>query len=194
MADREQFAHLYHKASQSVSAILVPVSMMLILFCNATLYVWSGDLQIVRNTGPVLGILSVGTLLNGFVNMPLYAQLAHGWTSLFLGVNIALVIILVPLLVFLSSLYGTLGAAAVWVLLNSCYVLITVQIMHGRILQGEKREWYLHDVGLPTAAALVVALAGRMAMPENLSRVCSWPLTWLPWSFFASSPQFLPRP
>ncbi|MGO9120622.1 MAG: hypothetical protein ACLQPD_23785 [Desulfomonilaceae bacterium] len=118
-----------------------------------------------RNTGPVLGLLSVGTLLNGFVNMPLYAQLAHGWTSLFLGVNIALVITLVPLLVFLSSLYGTLGVAAVWVLLNSCYVLITVQIMHGRILQGEKREWYLHDAGL------VVALAGRMAMPENLSRV-----------------------
>jgi O-antigen/teichoic acid export membrane protein len=169
--DQEKLRNAYHSASQAVSVALVPVSMILIFFGDTLLYVWSGDSQIVRNTGPVLQLLAVGTLLNGFMHMPYYAQLAHGWTSLGLSMNIASVLLLIPLLIALTSVYSTLGAAAVWVLLNAGYVFIGIQFMHRRILKGEKREWYLRDVAIPTLAALVVTFIGKMTMPGDLSRM-----------------------
>lgn len=160
---------LYHKTCQMEIVLLVPAALVLILFSDAVLMVWSGDLEIVRETAPILGILAIGTCLNGFMQVPYLAQLAHGWTSLAFYQNVVSVVVLVPLMVLLTRAYEGIGAAYVWVILNSGYVLIAIHIMHRRILQSEKWDWYIHDVGAPATVALVVALIGRFIMPAHLA-------------------------
>jgi O-antigen/teichoic acid export membrane protein len=160
---------LYHKSSQMENVLLVPAALVLILFSDAILLLWSGDSEIARNTAPILSILAIGTCLNGFMHMPYWAQLAHGWTSLAFYQNLVSVVVLVPLMVMLTRDYGGVGAASVWVILNSGYVLIAIHIMHHRILQTEKWDWYVHDVGAPTVAALTVALVGKFIMPAELA-------------------------
>lgn len=160
---------LYHKGSQAENVLLVPSALVLILFSETILLVWSGDSGIARNTAPILSILVIGTCLNGFMHMPYWVQLAYGWTSLAFYQNLVSVVVLVPLMVLLTRAYEGIGAAYVWVILNSGYVLIAIHIMHHRILQTEKWAWYVRDVGAPTVAALTVALVGKYVMPAALT-------------------------
>jgi O-antigen/teichoic acid export membrane protein len=71
--------------------------------------------------------------------MPYALQLANGWTKLAFYQNLVSIIVLVPGIILLTERYGMVGAAIIWVLLNSGYVFITVQLMHRRLLRGEQR-------------------------------------------------------
>lgn len=76
---------------------------------------------------------------------------------------------LIPLLFWATNRYGAVGAAAIWITVNASYVLIGIQIMHTRLLRGEKRAWYSRDVGLPLIGALCTALIGRWLFPAHPS-------------------------
>ena len=52
-----------------------------------------------------------------------YYTLAYGWTRLTLYVNSISVILLVPLIFYMTTHYGALGGASVWGILNSSYIL-----------------------------------------------------------------------
>ena len=104
------------------------------------------------------------------MNLPYAMQLAYGWTKLGLYSNVVAVVALVPLIFFMALHYGAVGAATVWIVLNSGYVLISLQIMHRRLLKGEQWRWYAIDVGLPLTAALIVAGLGRWVIEYPLSK------------------------
>src|SRR5204863_8279280 len=120
------------------------------------LAIWTQNTVTVANTHILLTLLIIRTALNGLMNLPYALQLAHGSTSLAFYTNLISLIVLIPLLIVATLYYGALGAAAVWVALNSGYVLISLQIMHWRLLEGEKWRWYFQDVGLPLVATLGV--------------------------------------
>lgn len=164
----QQLRNLYHKSCQMQIVLLVPAALVLILFGDAVLTVWSNDPAIVHNSGPILSILAIGTCLNGFMRVPYQAQLAYGWTSLAFYQNLVSVIVLVPLMVLFTWAYQGIGAAWVWVILNAGYFFIAIHIMHRRILSDAKWDWYRYDVGLPAAMAFAVAFAGKTMMPSGL--------------------------
>src|SRR5262249_51124017 len=117
----------------------------------------------------IVSLLIMGTALHGLMNLPYALQLAYGWTSLMLSTNVIAVIVLAPLLVVVTSHYGALGAAAVWVALNLGYVLITLQLMHRRLLRGEQWRWYMQDTGLPLVTVWLVAGIERWFLPTGMS-------------------------
>ncbi len=84
--------------------------------------------------------------LNALMHLPYALQISHGWTSIGLRINTFLIITLVPAIYFMTTHYGAVGAAAVWVPLNSIYMLIGVPLTHRRLLQGEMRRWFVEDV------------------------------------------------
>jgi O-antigen/teichoic acid export membrane protein len=102
--------------------------------------------------------------------LPYALQLAHGWTRLSLYVNLVSVIVLVPLIFVMTKQFGAIGAAIVWVILNTGYVLVDIQLMHRRLLPGDKLRWYCQDVGLPMVSAVLIAGLGRLLMPDFLSQ------------------------
>jgi O-antigen/teichoic acid export membrane protein len=75
--------------------------------------------------------------------------------------NLIAVAILGPLIYVMASRYGAVGAAVVWVVLNLGYILISLQIMHRRLLKHEKWRWYIEDTGKPLLAALAVIGLGK---------------------------------
>jgi hypothetical protein len=84
--------------------------------------------------------------------------------------NAAAAIVLVPAILVVTPRYGAAGAACVWLVLNASYLVTNVPLMHTRLLRGELRRWYVRDLGMPIAAAVVVALAGRLLAPAVESR------------------------
>jgi O-antigen/teichoic acid export membrane protein len=103
--------------------------------------------------------------------MPYQMMLAHGWTSLTVKINFGAVLVLVPAILWVVPHYGAVGAAWMWVALNSAYLMINISLMHRRLLRGEKWRWYRQDVALPLAAAVCTAFLCRQLTPAHLSKV-----------------------
>jgi O-antigen/teichoic acid export membrane protein len=168
LEDMEGLKQLYHASCQLMSVVILPVAVLVALFAQIILAVWTQSPVTVTNTHILVSLLIIGTALNSLMNLPYALQLAHGWTSLAFFTNVISVIILIPLLVVTISYYGAIGAAAVWIALNSGYVLIQLPIMHRRLLKGEQWRWYLEDVGLPLMTTLSVIGIGRLLIHDQM--------------------------
>src|SRR5712691_1342060 len=151
--DTQELVRLYHRSCQLLSVLIIPPAVVLTLFSYELLLVWTQDRSIAENSHLMLSLLTVGTALNGIASLPYALQLAYGWTRLSLVVNTAATLLLAPLIYFMSIRYGGVGAAIVWVILNSLYILVVLHLMHRRLLQGELWRWYYRDVARPLFAA-----------------------------------------
>jgi O-antigen/teichoic acid export membrane protein len=166
VADIDGLKRLYHRSCQLMSILILPTAALVALFAPEILFIWTKNPVTVTNTHSLVSLLLIGTALNGLMHLPYALQLASGWTSLTFYTNLLSVIILIPILVVATSSYGAMGAAAVWIALNSGYVLIQLQIMHRRLLKREQWRWYLEDVGLPLVASVSVIGLGRLLIDQ----------------------------
>jgi len=158
----------YHRVAQFSSVIVLAAACVLIVFAPQILQLWTRDPVVVARAHRVLSVLAAGTALNALVHVPYALQLASGWTSLMMYANAIAVVVLVPATILLVREFGAVGAAAAWVALNAGYVLITVPVMHRRLLRGDLGRWYTTDVAAPLIGAVAVVLLGRLALPANL--------------------------
>ncbi len=165
-----ELAHVYHRGSQLMSVILMPTAVVMAIFSREVLTLWTGDPSIVENAHLVLTLLVGGMLLHGLFHVPYYLQVAYGWWRLISNTNLLLLSSIIPLYILMAKSYGAAGAAAVWILLNVCY-MVTVPIMHRRFLRGQYGRWLYEDVCLPLGGALGVAAVAYWLIPKHLSRL-----------------------
>ena len=146
---------------------------MLAFFSKEILEVWTRDPNVVRHASLLISLLTIGNALNGLMTMPYALQIAHGQTKLVIYQNIVALILLVPAVYFAAFQWGGVGAAGVWIVLNIGYILISVSIMHRRLLPNEKWNWYFNDVLKLLAPALGICIIGRIIYPDNTSAIVS---------------------
>jgi O-antigen/teichoic acid export membrane protein len=169
--DNQALIRVYHLGSQLVTVLMGSAAMVLILYSERIILLWTSDPALTEQVAPVMMVLVLGTFFNGLMWMPYQMQLAHGWTSLSIRINIIAVVLLVPTIMWVVPIYGAVGAAWVWVVLNAAYFLIGVHFMYRRILNTEKWIWYLNDIFFPLIAAGVTALLCQLILPEQLGRI-----------------------
>lgn len=162
---------LYHQGAQLVSVLMGGAAAMLIIFGDRVLLLWTGDPSLAQQVAPLMAVLALGTLFNGLMWMPYQLQLAHGWTTLTIKVNIIAVGVLIPAILWVVPTYGAVGAAWVWVTLNAGYLLFAIYFMHRRLLRTEKWRWYLQDLAIPLAAAAATAWLCRLGLSDQLSKL-----------------------
>ncbi|HSI54111.1 MAG: oligosaccharide flippase family protein [Ramlibacter sp.] len=156
--DQVEVVSLYHASAQFMALLVMPVAAVLACFPREALFILTGDAAISAQAAPLLVLLVVAAACNGIMNIPYALQLAAGWTSLSVWLNIAAVLLMAPATWWAATQYGAAGGAAAWALLNVGYVLLTPQLLHGRLLPAEKWRWYGRDVLAPAAASAGVAL------------------------------------
>lgn len=149
----------YHKGAQLVSVFAGSVAIVVILFAETILRLWTQDQDLAQSSATLLSLLMLGNLLNGLMWIPYLTQLAHGWASLAVRINIVAVALIVPAILWATPRYGAEGAAWVWVSLNAGYVLIGIHFMYRRILGTEKWRWYAQDVFSPLIVGIAAASA-----------------------------------
>jgi O-antigen/teichoic acid export membrane protein len=177
--DTQVLAHTYHQGAQLLTVLLAPAALMLIFFGDRILLLWTGDPKLTANVAPLLQVMACGTLLHGLMWMPYHLQLAYGWTSLSIKINVVAVAFLLPAILLTVPVYGAIGAAWMWVLLNVGYVVLGISLMHTRLLPEEKWRWYREDVILPLGGALLVAFVLRGLPPAFDSKPLEMALTLL---------------
>jgi O-antigen/teichoic acid export membrane protein len=168
--DSATLRKVYHQGAQLVTVLIGSAAMVLTLFGYRILQIWTGDPSLAQKVAPLVVFMAVGTLLNGLMWIPYQMQLAHGWTSLTIKINILAVSFFVPAVLLAVPKYGVIGAAQAWAGMNAVVLLFGIPLMHRRLLPAEQWRWYAQDVAVPLVAAAVVALLCRWAMPHNLGR------------------------
>ena len=171
LGDKEGLKELYHHGCQLMSVMILPISIVIVFFSKEILFIWTGNSTTVARTHLILSILVIGTALNGLIHLPHALQLAHGWTKLPFSLNLVLVIILVPGIILMTSMYGAVGAAFIWVIFNGALAIVGIQLMHRRLLRGEQWRWYFEDVGLPLAVSVGMALLCLLIVPTEGARI-----------------------
>jgi O-antigen/teichoic acid export membrane protein len=168
--DRIGLIETYHQGAQLSTVALGTAAVLMIVFAETILHLWTQDAELARRTATLVSLLALGNLLNGLLWMPYQAQLAHGWTGLAVRFNIVAVLIIIPAILWATPRFGAEGAALVWVCLNASYMLIGTHLVHRKILTDEKLRWYRDDVMMPLLGAGSAAMLIRwLAAPSALS-------------------------
>ena len=168
---KEELTRLYHKSAQLVSVLVLPAALVVVFFSREILLLWTQNPVTTEHSYLLVSILVMGTALNGLMNIPFALQLAFGWTRLSIFVNLVSVLLLMPLMIVLTTWFGAVGAASVWVIVNGANIIFSIPIMHRRLLTTEKWRWYFQDVGLPFGVAALVVGALRLIIPIPANNV-----------------------
>ena len=169
--DMEKLTDLYRSGTRLLATVLFPLAMLLVVFAEDLVFLWTGNPALASNVAPVIALLAIGSALNGVMHFPYALQLACGMTRLSLTIYAMLITVMVPMLVYLALTHGALGGSLAWLLLHVLYVFWGTWLMHRHVLKGEGVRWLFQDVGIPLTLAILVGLIGRhyVAQSEEFS-------------------------
>lgn len=167
-ADQTALAHEYHKWTQVMTAVVLPVVGVMLFFGKPLLEVWLGPSSpLIPPMLEVLPWFSVGTIFNIMMITPYILQMAAGTTMLIATFNAMAFVLMMPLLIFGVSSFGMVAGAIAWLTLNISYVVVMVPLMHRNLLPAEKWQWWIGDTMAPTALALLVFACSRALAPPD---------------------------
>jgi O-antigen/teichoic acid export membrane protein len=170
-ADEAGLNAAYHQGAQLVSVFMGTAAVLLMVFGDRLLLLWTRDPALVQQVAPLTTVLALGTLLNGLMWMPYQMQLAHGRTALTIRTNLIAVAMLIPAILWVVPKYGAIGAAGIWVTLNLAYLLFSIHFMHRHLLPMEKWRWYREDVIVPIVVITITALLSRLLLPNRTEQL-----------------------
>lgn len=153
----EVLAVEYHLFSEIATITLVPIAATFVLFSNQVVYAWTGNLKLTSFVAPIVATWTIGSALNALMHVPFALQLAVGWLRLSLFLNTMAVMLLVPTIIVFVPKYGIEAAAWIWAGINVCYFTLGTILMHRRVLKSEIGDWYLRDIGIPSAVAILTS-------------------------------------
>lgn len=148
----------YRMYTRVLTVVLFPPAIMLAVFSKELIELWTGNSNIAIAVAPIVTILTIGSTLNGVMTIPHALQLAFGMTRLPIIINGVLMVVMLPLIAYLSLRYEALGGAISWAILNLLYLLLGTRLTHVYLLVGLGMKWLVHDVLLPLG--LVIAIGG----------------------------------
>jgi len=168
-------ARQYHLTNQVMALVLVPPTVLGAVFSTELVLAWSRNQELTNSVAPIFQILVLSAGMHSLMNLPYALQLAHGWVRLSLYINLASIAGVIPMFVYLGTRFGGVGAAYTWLALTTVYVLIGVPLMHRRLLRGETRRWYLHDIAPALVASVGVCGISAVAIHTIPLGRASWP-------------------
>ena len=164
--NQAELAELYHTVCRLMAIAIIPLGLTMAYFAPEALLCWTRSPVMVENTTSLVRFLAIGNVCLALTIVPYALQLASGWTGLALWSNLVAAAILVPLMAVLASRYGTLGGGIAWTALNASYLIVTVALMHRKLLPGQLRRWAVTDVGQTLIAVVLALSVVRVLVPQ----------------------------
>jgi len=147
----------YRTAMRGFSSVIFCVALVLATLAAAVVRIWTRNPTIAAAVAPIVSLLAVGSALNGAMTVPHALQLAYGLTRLPLLINSVLLVLMGPAIIALVYLYGGLGGALAWLLLNVLYTILSLWLTQRAILRDVSASAGIADVCIPFAWALLAA-------------------------------------
>lgn len=151
---------IYRNATQIIGVIAMPAVLMLALFSEQILWVWTGDAEIVAKAKPILTLYALANGLQVLGALPYFLQLAKGDLKLHIIGTGLYAALLIPSVIWGASRYGASGAGYACLGVNAIFFMLWVPKIHRRFVKGLHMQWMSRDVmGIvlfSSAAALIM--------------------------------------
>ncbi|MBX9675351.1 MAG: oligosaccharide flippase family protein [Methylotenera sp.] len=154
--ETDQLIKLYRNGTRALTTVLFPIAMILSVFSESILRIWTGSIEIAANVAPIVSILTIGSALHGAMFFPYALQLANGMSKLALTINVILMLALGPLIIFLTLRLGVLGSAAAWLIVQIIYLFLGAWLTHKYLLKNLNAVWLIQDVLVPFIISLII--------------------------------------
>ena len=145
----DEYIRIFHKTAQFATLIVGSVSAILISYPELILKLWINEIDIIVNVSPLIRILALATFINCIMWLPFQVEMSSGSVKIINTINIVSCIIMVPFIIILVPIYGSIGAAALWLLLNIIYFTFGGYVILRKIMKTEIFKWYMYDVLFP---------------------------------------------
>ncbi len=155
-----ELIHFYRLCTRILATVLFPLALLLILNAQELVKIWTGNQDLAVSVAPVIALLAAGSALHGIMYLPYALQLAYGETRIPILISIILMLILTPLIIYLTVSLGSQGAAMAWLALHVLYVIIGTWLTHKHLLKGLGLTWLFIDIGTPLAVTAIVGILG----------------------------------
>lgn len=142
----KELINIYCDTSKIVTITAGILSLILCVFAEEVLFVWTGDVNLTHNVAPILRLYSLG---NGFLVIsafPYYLQYAIGNLRYHFIGNLIMLLTLIPTVVYFSREHGAIGAGYCWLITNVAYFLIWTGFVHHKLRPGLHLLWLKHSV------------------------------------------------
>ena len=96
-------------------------------------------------------------------------MIAYGWTKFTIYQNIIASIVSIPLLYFSVKYFGQVGGASICLVINFCYFLFSLPLIHHKLLKGELKRVYISDIGPVFLISLFTVLIFKYLYQANFS-------------------------
>lgn len=166
----DELVQRYRRISGLMGFLLAFPCLALAVFGHEILALWVGH-DASNGAYLPLRFLALGFFLNAMVSTAYMVCVATRRVGIPALVNLAGVVLYLPLLYFLIRNYGIVGAASGWLALNCFYMLTLLPIAHRRVLAIPVGGWLMRNVACPAAAA-----AASLALARWVTSAASGPL------------------
>jgi O-antigen/teichoic acid export membrane protein len=157
----DELAALYRLGTRTLTVVLFPAACAVAYFAQDLIFVWTGNAVLSASAAPIVGLLTIGTSINGAMHFPYALQLAYGTVWIPFANAVTLLIIFVPLITILANSYGATGGATAWLTLNMVYLFLGTWLTHRYLLKGIGIKWLLQDIGMPLLVSLMMMQLGE---------------------------------
>lgn len=156
---------VFNAASQWLAAIVLPVGLLVVFLPHQVLMGWTGQTKVAVAGANILSLLMLASIMNALANIPYMLQLAHGWTSITNKLNAAVIVVMLPVMIWATTVAAGVGAAATLVTLNLISLIVMSALVLPRLLPGQLWRWWTYSILVPSVAGGSVALALRLLLP-----------------------------
>lgn len=137
---------LYTDMTQMVTWVVFSTAMLIVIYPQVILHLLTGDDRAYAWGGEALQWYVLGACVFVMGSCQYYLQNAYGNLSLYVrGLTLSL-IIQVPLIYFVTSNYGAIGASKLWFVYSLIWFFGFTSIVHGNFIPKFHLGWLLKDI------------------------------------------------
>jgi O-antigen/teichoic acid export membrane protein len=166
--DEPALASLYHLSCQAVTVLLIPSTFVLAAFAQQTILIWTHSSEIAAASSGLTTLLAIATALGALTYVPFSLQLANGWTRYGLTQAVLSAMCFPLLLLWMTHLFGIVGAAYARITLYFLQALIGIPITHSRLLMTHASAWLWKDTLRPAAVSVAIVLLSAVFFRHSL--------------------------
>ena len=164
---------IYRKSTQVMAIIVAPVAIVLSLFGGQVIQVWTGDAVLAQNSAQIMSLYAAGNGIFALAAFPYYLQFAKGNVRMHLYGSLLFLFILIPTLVWATSVYSGVGAGYAWLLTNTIYLAVWVPLVHKIFMPGKHLSWLFKDIISIVAPTLVFGFTLQQSIQFSSNRIIS---------------------
>ena len=159
---------LYRMATYVIATLLFSLAAVLVVFGEDLLLLWTHNRDLAQAVAPLVALLSAGTAIHGVMYVPHALQLAENKAFIPIVINGVLIIVMVPVIVMLTTIYGAFGGALAWLILHAAYMLLGTWLTHRFVIRKPTGyEWLAKDVGPPLLCSIGAGLLGSLVLAST---------------------------